>query len=98
MPRPTRLPLLGACAGFRVERLSCSAIPFDHLHQMPDLAKHACEDRALVVFDGLADLAEPERPQRAAVLLGLADLAMNLRYPVSRHRLSLRAVCTAALR
>src|SRR5215210_1544818 len=83
MPRPMRLRDFWLCAGFSVVRLSFSAI-FD-LHEVPDLAKHACEDRAVVVLGGLADLAEAERSQRAAVLLGLANLATNLSYPYFRH-------------
>jgi hypothetical protein len=52
---------------------------------MADLPQHACQDRAAVVLDGLADLAEPERPQRTAVPLALADLTANLRYPDLLH-------------
>src|SRR5919201_1234473 len=83
MPRPTRLRSLRACAGFIVERLTCSAIL--DLDQMTDLPKHACERRVLVVLDGAADLAQPERPQRAAVPLRLPNAATNLRYPKLRH-------------
>src|SRR5207247_7349549 len=40
--------------------------------------KHACEDGAVVVLDGLADLPEPERAESTAMLLALADLAAYL--------------------
>src|SRR6266487_4437224 len=86
MPRPTRFRSFRLCAGFREVRLSSSAIV--DLHEVPDLAKHACEDRAVVVLGGLADPAEPERAERAAMLLALADLATNLRYPNFRHSAS----------
>src|SRR6266540_4017672 len=46
---------------------------------MTHLAKHACEDRALVVLRSLPDLSEPERAQRPVMPLGLADLALHLR-------------------
>src|SRR6266571_2814229 len=98
MPRPIRLRSLRLCAGFSEERLSGSAIV--DLHEVADLSKHACEDRPVVVLDGHADLAEAERAEGAAMLLGLADLATNLRYPDFRHR-SLaptpRAACRGAL-
>src|SRR5919198_2698953 len=55
------------------------------LYEMTHLAKHAREDRAVVVLDGLADLAEAERAQRAAVALALADLAADLRDADLRH-------------
>src|SRR5438034_10573527 len=83
MPRPTRLRSLRACAGFSDDRFSCSAILDPH--EVTDLPQHACEDRGLVVLDGLADLAQPERAERAAVLLRLADLATRLGYPNLRH-------------
>src|SRR5919201_5969813 len=86
MPRPTRLRFSRACAGLSDERFSSLAML--DLHEVTDLPKHACEDRALVVLGGLADLSEPERPQRAAVLLGLADLTTYLRYSNLRHRSS----------
>src|SRR6266702_3738307 len=84
MPRPTRFRSFRLCAGFREVRLSSSAIV--DLHEVPDLAKHACEHRAVVVLGGLADPTEPERAERAAMLLALPDLATNLGYPNFRHR------------
>src|SRR5258707_14470161 len=76
MPRPMRFRSFRLCAGFSEVRLSCSAIV--DLHEVADLSKHACEDRAVVVLGGLPDPAEPERAERAAVPLALADLATNL--------------------
>src|SRR5438034_2178590 len=58
------------------------------LDEVPDLAKHAWNDRPVVVLDGLADLPEAERPQRPAVLLALADRATGLRDSDFRHRSS----------
>src|SRR5919108_5863626 len=66
-----RLRSLRLCAGFSECRSSCSAILDPH--EVTDLPEHACEHRRLVVFDGLADPAQPERPQRAAVLAGFSD-------------------------
>src|SRR5262245_11920853 len=86
MPRPMRFRAFRACAGCRDDRLSCSAIL--DLDQVADLPKHACQDRAVVVLHGLADLAEPERAESAAVLLALADLATRLGYSDFRHLLS----------
>src|SRR5204863_9900298 len=48
-------------------------------HEMADLSEHTGELRALLALDGTADLAQPERPQRAAVLLRLADHGTGLR-------------------
>src|SRR5213593_4433164 len=45
---------------------------------MADLAKHACEDRALRVLGRAPDLAEAERTQGAPVPLALADLGSDL--------------------
>src|SRR4051812_30705548 len=78
-----RLRSFRACAGLRLESVTSSAIV--DLYEVPDLAQHACEDRAVVVLHGLADLAEAECPQGAAVALALADLATNLSYPDFRH-------------
>src|SRR5258707_13121295 len=83
MPRPMRFRSFRLCAGFSEVRLSCSAIV--DLHEMADLSKHACEDRAVVVLGGLADPAEPERAERAPVLLALPDLATNLGDSDFRH-------------
>src|SRR5712692_4387558 len=83
MPRPMRFRSFRLCAGFKEVRLSFSVIV--DLHEVADLSKHACEDRAVVVLGGLADPAEPERAERAAMLLGLADLATNLSYPDFCH-------------
>src|ERR1700675_3264232 len=98
MPRPMRFRSCRLCAGFSEVRLSFSAIV--DLHEVADFSQHACEDRAVVVLGGLADPAEPERAERAAVLLTLADLATNLGYPDSRHSASpeaIRDACTAEL-
>src|SRR5437588_3949676 len=92
VPRPMRLRSLRLRAGFNVDRFSCSAIL--DLHEVADFPQHACENGPVVVLDGLADLAEPECPQRAAVLLGFADPATNLGYSNLRHRSSARAPCT----
>src|SRR5215212_1451863 len=75
-PRPTRLRVFWLCAGFNDDRLSFSAILDPH--QVANLPQHACEHRGLVVLDRLADLAQPERAERTAMLAGLADLATNL--------------------
>src|SRR3954451_16497185 len=75
-PRPTRLRVFWLWAGFSVVRFSRSAILDPH--QVAHLAQHACEHRRLVVLHGLADLAQAERAERAAVLLRLADLATRL--------------------
>src|SRR5712691_1218018 len=83
MPRPMRFRSFRLCAGFREVRLSSSAIV--DLHEVPDLPKHACEDRTVVVLRGLPDPAEPQRAECAAMLLALADLATNLGYPDFRH-------------
>src|SRR5712692_8779350 len=83
MPRPMRFRSFRLCAGFKEVRLSSLGIV--DLHEVADLSQHACEDRAVVVLGGLADPAEPERAERAAVLLGLADLATNLSYPDFCH-------------
>jgi hypothetical protein len=44
-----------------------------------DLPQHTRELRAFRVLGGPPDLAQPERPQGAAVAPALADLATNLR-------------------
>src|SRR5467141_2663334 len=88
MPRPMRLRSFRLCAGFREVRLRFLAIV--DLHEVADLSQHACEDRAFVVLGGLADPAEPERAERAAVLLALADLATNLRDANLCHGLPVR--------
>src|SRR3982750_2861798 len=67
-------------AGFRFDRFSSSGTStLLDLHEMADLPQHACDDRALVVLGGAADLAEAERAERATVALGLADAATDLR-------------------
>ena len=75
-PRPTRLRSLRGCAGLRLERFS-SLGHYDllDLHEVADLAQHACEHRVVLVLGGPADPAEPERAQRAAMALALADRA-----------------------
>src|SRR5712671_1888677 len=45
---------------------------------MADLPKHACKHGAFLLLARVADLAQAERPQRAAVALALADLAPYL--------------------
>src|SRR5712691_7402678 len=84
MPRPTRFRSFRLCAGFKEVRLSSSAIV--DLYEVSNLPKHACEDRAVVVLGGLADPAEPERAERAAMLLAVPDLATGLRDSNSCHR------------
>src|SRR5215203_5764962 len=84
-----RLRSFRSCAGFRFDRFSSSGTStLLDLHEMPDLAQHACNDRALVVLGGAADLPEAERAQGAAVALGLADPATDLRQLQLRHRAS----------
>src|ERR671935_860474 len=85
MPRPTRLRSLRACAGFRFERFRSSGIGV-HPYEVTDLPEHTGELRALLVLCGAADLAQPERPERAAVLLALADGATRLGDLHLRHR------------
>src|SRR5207248_9863956 len=82
MPRPTRLRSARSRAGLRVDRFSSAIVDLD---EVPDLAKHACNHRAFVMLDGLADLAEAERAERAAVLLALPDRATRLGYPNLGH-------------
>src|SRR3954451_17650379 len=55
---------------------------------MTDLAEHAVEDGPRLLLDRAADLAEPERAQRAAVALALADLAPDLGDANLRHHAS----------
>src|SRR4029078_3472231 len=57
---------------------SSRAILLDHLDEMAHLPELTGELRALRVLSGATDLAQAERPQRAAVLGGLADRATNL--------------------
>src|SRR5215210_481461 len=64
------------CAGFRLERFRSSGI-FD-LHEVAYLPQHTGELRALPVLRGAPDLAQPERAERAAMPLALADLAADL--------------------
>src|SRR4051794_35955597 len=52
---------------------------------MPNLADHAREHRRLLDRIRVADLAEAERTERAAVALGLAERATNLRQLQLRH-------------
>src|ERR671934_1044367 len=87
MPRPTRLRSLRACAGFRLERFRSSGIGL-HSHEMADLPEHTGELWALLVLGGAADLAQPERAKRAAVLGALPNRATCLSYPDPRHRSS----------
>src|SRR5918999_2789815 len=95
MPRPTRLRSLRGDAGFRFERLSCSGmVGFSLLaldaDEVANLPQHTGDLRALRALHGAADLAEPERAQRAAMPLALADLAAHLRnfQRLIRHRSS----------
>src|SRR3954447_9308190 len=55
---------------------------------MPDLAEHAVEDGPRLLLGRAADLAKPERAQRAAVTLALADLAPDLGDANLRHHAS----------
>src|SRR3954453_17350660 len=82
-----RLRSFRSCAGLRFDRFSSSGTStLLDLHEMADLPQHACDHRALVVLGGAADLAETERAQRAAVALGLADAATDLRQLELRPR------------
>src|SRR5437879_11506238 len=67
---------------------------------MADLAQHAIEHGARLMFNRAPDLAEAERPQRAAVALALPDLALHLGDAYLRHLLVvlLLAQADAALR
>src|SRR5688500_18337471 len=84
MPRPIRLRALRADAGFRFERFSCSAIVLGLVllaldaDEVANLPQHTGDLRALRALDRAADLAQPERAQRSAMALGLADLAADL--------------------
>src|SRR5215218_3742563 len=71
-----RLRAVRFCTGFRFERLRSSGI-FD-LHEVADLPQHTGELRALLVLRSASDLAQPEGAERAAMPLGLADLAADL--------------------
>src|SRR5947209_15005751 len=70
-----RFRFLRGDAGFREERFSSVIDP----NEVANLSQHTGELRALLVLGRPADLPEPERAQRAAVLRGLADLRANLR-------------------
>src|SRR3954454_21731516 len=90
-----RLRSLRAWAGLRLERFRSSGIGV-HPHEVTDLPEHTGELRALRVLRAAADLAEPERPQRAAVPLALTDRAtrlgdLQLRHPSSPAPLRPRA-------
>src|SRR5205085_4770209 len=74
-PRPMRLRFLRGDAGFSEERLSSVIDP----NEVANLSQHTGELLALLPLDRAADLPEPERAQRAAVLRGLADLRADLR-------------------
>ena len=100
MPRPTRLRSCARLGGLQVREVQISghqSLLLD-LHEVAHLAKHACDHRVVVVLGGLADPAEPERAQRAAVALRLADLATDLRQLKLRHPRSppRRASCTGS--
>src|SRR5512132_601277 len=82
-----RLRSLRAWAGLRLERFRSSGIGV-HPHEVTDLPEHTGELRALRVLGAAADLAQPERPQGAAVALGLADRATRLGDLQLRHRSS----------
>src|SRR6478672_8148011 len=82
-----RLRSFRAWAGLRLERFSSSGIGV-HPHEVTDLPEHTGELRALRVLGGLADPAQAERPQGAAVARILADRAtrlgdLQLRHPSS---------------
>src|SRR3954463_8329651 len=55
---------------------------------MANLAEHAVQDGPRLLLGRAADLAEPERAQRAAVALALADLAADLGDANLRHHAS----------
>src|SRR6478736_6998726 len=79
MPRPTRLRSRRFWAGLSVERLSSDGTSgLLDPHEMADLPEHTGELRALLALGRAADLAQTERPQRAAVLRGLADHGPSL--------------------
>src|SRR5919201_1569908 len=83
-----RLRSRRAAAGLRLERFSSSGIrlaPALDAHEVADLPEHTDERRALLVLRGAADLAQPERAQRAAVRDGLPDRATRLRDLELRH-------------
>src|SRR5436309_7955698 len=88
MPRPTRLRSSRACAGARLERLSCfSGIGLGvlDLHEVTDLTEHAGEHRGLLMLGAAADAAEPECAQGTAMALGLPDLGPDLGDEQLRH-------------
>src|SRR2546421_12603642 len=88
MPRPMRLRSRRDAAGFRFERFSSSGIrlaPALDAHEVADLPEHTGERRALRVLSRTADLAQPERAQRAAMRGRLPDRATRLRDPELRH-------------
>src|SRR5690348_13914099 len=100
-PRPTRLRSLRGCAGLRFERLSSGGFDSgisDLLHpdEVADLPQHALQRGGDVVLPGLADAAEPERTQRAAVTRRLPDRAARLGEPKPRHPKSPRHSCPLA--
>src|SRR2546430_8091982 len=70
-----RFRFLRGDAGFSEERFSSVIDP----DEVANLSQHTGELRALLVLGRPADLPEPERAQRAAVLRGLADLRADLR-------------------
>src|SRR5919197_3463194 len=82
-----RLRSRRGAAGFKFERFSSSTAlaPALDPHEMADLPEHTGEGRGLLVLARAADLAEAERPQRAAVRARLADGATRLRDLQLRH-------------
>src|SRR5690242_21727782 len=84
------------CAGWRFERLSCFSAtlrPLLDLHEMTHLSKHAVQHRAWLLLGRAADLAQPERAKRPAVLPALPDLGAHLRDANLGHLALLLAVC-----
>src|SRR5688500_10999807 len=65
--------------------------------EVANLPEHTRELRGLLVLGGAADLAQSERAQRAAMPLGLTDLAANLRDLKFRHCRSPPAEPTARM-
>src|SRR5439155_3733464 len=68
-------------AGLSVDRLRSAGtelLRFLDANQVADLPQHTRDLRTLLALDATADPAEPERAERPAVLLRLADLAADL--------------------
>src|SRR5262249_47853087 len=81
------LPRLSRLGGLEVGEVQVTGhlLGLLDLHEMADLPEHTGEHRPLLVVGGASDLAQPQRPQRAAVPAALADLAPNLGDANLRH-------------